>query len=161
MNLQGYVTEGIENSTGATNTGTGVAQPHETTFTDIAPSEAAEQALGDTIGIFTLLGPAILIWALVSFAFHRQLIFSFTGAKPITRKENPTIYNIVENLCISRGLPTPNIGILEDDSLNAFAVGWNPKKSWIVFSRGIIDRLSKEEIEAVAAHELTHIMNKD
>lgn len=55
----------------------------------------------------------------------------------------------------------PSIGILEDDSYNAFAVGWNPKRAWIVFSRGIINKLSKQEIEAVAAHELTHIMNKD
>lgn len=118
-------------------------------------------AFSQTLDIFVFLGPAILVWAGIAFFFHRQLIFSFSGAVPITRKEHPEIYNIVENLCISRGLPTPNIGILEDSSLNAFAVGWNPKKSWIVFSRGILDKLSKEEIEAVAAHELTHILNKD
>lgn len=114
-----------------------------------------------SLQVFTYLWPLILIWALISFAFYRQIIFAFTDAKPITRKENPEIYNIVENLCISRWLPTPNIGILEDDSLNAFAVGWNPKKSWIVFSRWILNKLNKQEIEAVAAHELTHIMNKD
>ena len=102
-----------------------------------------------------------MVWCLIAFIFHRKIIFSFTQAKPITRKEYPELYNIVENLCISRGLPTPNIGILEDDSYNAFAVGWNPKKAWIVFSRGIITKLNKQEIEAVAAHELTHIMNKD
>lgn len=98
---------------------------------------------------------------LISFAFHRELIFLYTGAVPIKRSERPEIYNIVENLCISRGLPTPNIGVLKDSSMNAFAVGWNPKKAWIVFSEGILERLSKEEIEAVAAHELTHIVNKD
>ncbi|HBA45206.1 TPA: hypothetical protein DEG21_03100 [Patescibacteria group bacterium] len=76
-----------------------------------------------------------MIWALISFTFYRQIIFSFSDARAITRAENPEIYNIVENLCISRGLAVPNIGILEDDSLNAFAVGWNVKKSWIVFSR--------------------------
>lgn len=89
------------------------------------------------------------------------MIFSFSGAKPVTRKDEPEIYNIVENLCISRGLPTPNIGIIEDDSLNAFAVGRDIKHSWIVFSRGIINKLNKSEIEAVAGHELTHIINKD
>ncbi|MDD2565898.1 MAG: M48 family metallopeptidase [Candidatus Gracilibacteria bacterium] len=119
------------------------------------------QSLIQSIQVFTYLLPIILIWALISFAFYRQIIFAFTDAEPITRIENPEIYNIVENLCISRGIPTPNIGILEDDSLNAFAVGWNPKKSWIVFSRGILNKLNKQEIEAVAAHELTHIMNKD
>lgn len=114
-----------------------------------------------TIYIFGFLGPIILVWALISFLFHRQIIFTFTGAMPITRKEYPEIYNIVENLCISRGLPVPNIWILEDDSLNAFAVGRNVKKSWIVFSRWIINKLNKQELEAVAAHELTHIINKD
>lgn len=121
----------------------------------------ALKAFDDVSGIFLLLGPVLLVWCLIAFAFHRSIIFSFTEAKPITRKEYPELYNIVENLCISRGLPTPNIGILEDDSYNAFAVGWNPKKAWIVFSRGIINKLDKQEIEAVAAHELTHIMNKD
>lgn len=120
-----------------------------------------ELALRDVGNLFSLLGPAILVWALVSFVFHRQIIFAFTEARPITRQENPRIYNIVENLCISRGLPAPRIGILDDDSLNAFAVGWNPEKAWIVFSKGIIEKLSTEEIEAVAAHELTHVMNKD
>ncbi len=116
----------------------------------------------ETVGyIFLFLIPVLFIWCLISFIFHRQIIFSFTEAKPITRKENPEIYNIVENLCISRWLPVPNIWILEDDSLNAFAVGWNPKKCWIVFSRWIINKLNKSEIEAVAAHELTHIINKD
>lgn len=127
----------------------------------ITNTESYSKAFSETLHIFTFLGPVILIWAGISFLFHRQLIFSFSGAVPVTRKEYPEIYNIVENLCISRGLPTPNIGILQDSSLNAFAVGWNPKKSWIVFSQGILDKLSKEEIEAVAAHELTHILNKD
>lgn len=121
----------------------------------------SRHSLMETLSVFAYLGPAILVWTLVSFLFHRQLIFSFTGAVPITRKQNPEIYNIVENLCISRGLPTPNIGILKDSSMNAFAVGWNPKKAWIVFSEGILEKLSKEEVEAVAAHELTHIINKD
>lgn len=124
-------------------------------------SAVAGATLNTSLGIFAYLGPAILVWALVSFLFHRQIIFAFSGARPITRQENPKIYNIVENLCISRGIPTPNIGVLDDESLNAFAVGWNPKSSWIVFSQGIVNKLNQEEIEAVAAHELTHILNKD
>ena len=114
-----------------------------------------------TLQIFSYLLPILLIWCLISFYFHRQLIFRFSQAREINRKDYPKIYNIVENLCISRGLPTPNIGILDDASKNAFAVGWNPKDAWIVFSSGILDTLSDSEIEAVAAHELTHIMNKD
>lgn len=105
--------------------------------------------------------PIIAIWFVIAFSLHRKLIFKFSGAKPVTRKDYPEIYNIVENLCISRGLPTPNIGILEDNSLNAFATGRKPGKSRIVFSKWLMDTLDKDEIESVAAHELTHIINKD
>ena len=110
--------------------------------------------------ILMIVLPIVLIWFFISFFFHRQLIFLFSWAKKIERKENPEIYNIVENLCISRWLEIPNIWILEDDSLNAFAT-WRWKKSRIVFSRWIINKLEKKEIEAVAGHELTHIVNND
>lgn len=105
--------------------------------------------------------PIIAIWFFIAVLFQKQIIFSFSGAKAITRQENPEIYNIVENLCISRWLLIPKIWILEDDSMNAFATGWNPKNSWIVFSRGLLNKLEKSEIEAVAGHELTHIINWD
>lgn len=111
--------------------------------------------------VLFFLWPAILLWGIISFFFHRQIVFKFSWAKPITRQEVPEIYNIVENLCISRWLGVPKIGIIEDDSMNAFALGWNTKHAWIVFSRWLINRLNKAEIEAVAAHELTHIINKD
>jgi len=111
--------------------------------------------------VLSIAFPIMLIWFFIAFAFHRQLIFKFSGAKAIQRKDHPEIFNIVENLCISRGLPTPNIWILEDDSLNAFATWRKPKNARIVFSRGLLNKLDKREIEAVAAHELTHIMNKD
>ncbi len=117
--------------------------------------------LESTINTFIILGPILLIWLIISFIFHKQLLFKFSGAKEVTRKSDPEIYNIVENLCISRGLTTPNIWIIEDQWMNAFAVWWNPEHSWIVFTRWLIQKLNKNEIEAVAAHELTHIMNKD
>lgn len=114
-----------------------------------------------TNNAFIRLWPVILIRWVLSFLFYRQIIFKFSGAKAITRKENPEIYNIVENLCISKGLPTPKIGIIDDNSMNAFATWRRPKDSWIVFSKWLINRLERKEIEAVAAHELTHIINKD
>lgn len=105
--------------------------------------------------------PAILIWFSIAFAFNKQIINAMTKSKGIERTDNPKIYNIVENLCISRGLPVPSIQVIEDDSLNAFASGLSPKDSAITFSRGILNKLSDQEIEAVAAHELTHIINRD
>ena len=105
--------------------------------------------------------PAILVWFSIAFAFNKQIINAMTKSKGLERTDNPKIYNIVENLCISRGLPVPSIQVIEDESLNAFASGLSPRDSAITFSRGILNKLSDQEIEAVAAHELTHIINKD
>ena len=105
--------------------------------------------------------PAILIWFSIAFAFNKQIINAMTKSKGLERTDNPKIYNIVENLCISRGLPVPSIQVIEDESLNAFASGLSPRDSAITFSRGILNKLSDQEIEAVAAHELTHIINRD
>lgn len=115
----------------------------------------------ETIYTFYILWPILFIWLLISFWFHKQILFKFSGAREVTRKEDPEIYNIVENLCISRWLPTPNIWIIEDKWMNAFAVWRDPKNSWIVFTRWLIQNLNRKEIEAVAAHELSHIINKD
>jgi len=105
--------------------------------------------------------PLILLWLIIWILIQKSIIFNFTWAKEIDRKSNPDIYNIVENLCISRGLPIPKIWIIDDDSMNAFATWWSPKSSYIVFSKWLIEKLDKQEIEAVAWHELTHIMNWD
>ena len=108
---------------------------------------------------FFFLGTAI--WFAIAWVGNRSMITAFTGAKPLDRTSNPRIYNIVENLCISRGLPTPQIYIIEDNSLNAFASGLSPRDAFVCFTRGLVDNLNDAELEAVAAHELTHIMNND
>ncbi len=118
-------------------------------------------SLNNTLASFTWIWPIIILWWIISFYFHRKMIFKFSWAKPITRKENKKIYNIVENLCISKWLKTPKIGIIDDNSMNAFALWWNMNNAWIVFSKWLIDKLEDKEIEAVAAHELTHVLNKD
>lgn len=105
--------------------------------------------------------PIMFLWLIVWVYFQKQIIFSFTWAKELSRKDNKELYNIIENLCISRGLPIPKIWIIEDNSLNAFATWWTPKNSHVVFSRWLINKLDKKEIEAVAWHELTHIINWD
>lgn len=127
----------------------------------VSAQERRELAKTETGGFLVVLAPILMIWLLISFFFERRLMFAFSGAKAVTRKEEPEIYNIVENLCISRGLPVPKIGIIEHGGMNAFALGWRTSDAWIVFTRGLLNRLEKREIEAVAAHELTHILNKD
>ena len=88
-------------------------------------------------------------------------MFWLSGAKEITRKDNPEIYNIVENLCISKWLPMPKIAIMDEPWMNAFATWWKKSDSWIAFTSGLLERLDKREIEAVAGHELTHLINRD
>ena len=127
----------------------------------LASEERMQDALTETGAALALLAPVLMIWLLISFFFQRQLMFSFSWAKPVTRAQEPKLYNMIENLCISKGLPTPRIGIIETPGMNAFALGWRPKDSWIVFTRGLLNALEKSEIEAVAGHELTHIINKD
>ena len=90
-----------------------------------------------------------------------ELINSATNSRPLERKENKRVYNLVENLCISTGMPMPKVNIIEDESLNAFASGINSNTYAISLSRGIIDKLGDDELEAVIAHELTHIRNRD
>lgn len=130
-------------------------------YQEISPQERLAIAQQQTGEILLILGPILIIWLLISFFFQRKLMFSFSGAKVVTRKEEPELYNLVENLCVSQGLITPKIGIIEESWMNAFALWWRSKDSWVVFTRGLLNTLNKSEIEAVAAHELTHIINKD
>ena len=104
---------------------------------------------------------AVLLWFLIAYFSHSSMIMAATGSRPLERTENKRVYNLVENLCISAGMPTPRIFIIEDDSLNAFASGINKKTYSVSLSRGIIDKLNDGELEGVIAHELTHIRNRD
>jgi heat shock protein HtpX len=83
------------------------------------------------------------------------------GARGLSRKEAPEIYNLLENLCVSRGLTMPALNIIESPALNAFASGLTEKSYKVTVTRGLVDALDKNELEAVLAHELTHIMNRD
>ncbi len=103
----------------------------------------------------------VLTWFVIAFFSHSTMIDKATSSVPLQRKENPRVYNLVENLCISKGMTMPRIAIIGDDSLNAFASGINPKSYTVSLSRGIIEKLNDQELEAVIAHELTHIRNRD
>lgn len=108
---------------------------------------------------WVLLG--VIIWFTVAWFSHTTMINKATASVPLERKDNKRVYNLVENLCIAGGMTMPKINIIEDDSLNAFASGINEKTYTVTLSRGIINRLDDRELEAVIAHELTHIRNRD
>jgi len=110
---------------------------------------------------FPFVTVGVAIWFIIAWFSHSAMIRKATGAASLERKDNKRVYNLTENLCISRGLKTPQINIIEDDSLNAFASGLSEKTFTITLSRGIIDKLDDDELETVIAHELTHIINRD
>jgi heat shock protein HtpX len=112
-----------------------------------------------TTAPFIIIGVAV--WFTIAWFSHSAMINAATDSKPLARSENKRVYNLVENLCIATGMTVPKINIIEDDSLNAFASGINPKTFSVSLSRGIIEKLNDEELEAVIAHELTHIRNRD
>ena len=114
-----------------------------------------------TLEIFPIVIFILIARWLISFFLQKDIMFGLSGAKAITRKDNPELYNIVENLCISRWLPIPQIAIMNESWMNAFATGWRQKDSRIAFTSGLLEKLDKREIEAVAGHELTHLINRD
>lgn len=120
-----------------------------------------EQALALFMRITPYLLCGVVVWFLVAYFANTAIIRSATGSHSIERKENKRIYNLVENLCMSQGMAMPKINIIEDDSLNAFASGINNRTYTVSLSRGIINKLTDEELEGVIAHELTHIRNRD
>lgn len=96
-----------------------------------------------------------------SYWFSDKIALSMSGAKPVKREDNLYLYRIVENLCITAGLPLPRLYIIESSQINAFATGRNPKNAAIAVTRGALEKLQNEELEGVLAHELSHIGNRD
>jgi len=106
-----------------------------------------------------------LIYAIISsfvgYWFSDKIILSMSNAKLINHNENEELYHLIENLCITSGLPMPKIYIIQDQSPNAFATGRNPKNAVICVTSGLLQTLNKAELEGVIAHELSHIKNYD
>ena len=109
--------------------------------------------------------PAIIgiaaVWTLIGYLFNDSIIHMATGAKEVERRDAPKLYNILENLCISRGITMPRLYIIEGDEMNAYASGINQKSYAITVTRGLLEQLTDSEMEAVLGHELTHILNRD
>jgi heat shock protein HtpX len=102
-----------------------------------------------------------LAWFVIAWFAHQTLIGMATGAKGVSRTEAPKLYNTLENLCVSRGLPMPALQIIDSPALNAYASGIREGQYVVAVTRGLVDTLSDDELEAVLAHELTHIRNRD
>lgn len=108
---------------------------------------------------FAIIGAAI--WFGIAYFAYQAIIDAATGAHPVTRQQEPKLYNLLENLCISRGITMPTLRIMETEAMNAFATGLHKGQYSITVTRGIMNALNDDEMEAVLGHELTHIRNSD
>jgi heat shock protein HtpX len=120
-----------------------------------------QRALRNTLyaAPFATLGTAL--WILIAYKFHQAMIDAITGGREVTRQEEPRLWNLLENLCISRGIPMPKLKVMDSPALNAFATGLNEKQYSITVTTGLLNSLDDAEVEAVLGHELTHIRNGD
>jgi heat shock protein HtpX len=112
-------------------------------------------------GSWPIAMAAALAWFAIAYLVHKSLIARATGARGVSRSEAPALYNALENLCISRGLPMPALQIIDTPALNAYASGLREGQYVVAVTRGLVDSLQTDELEAVLAHELTHIRNRD
>ena len=102
-----------------------------------------------------------IIYAIVQYFLSASLTTAMTGAREITKKDNPRLYNIVENLSITTGLPMPKVYIVEDSAPNAFATGRDPEHAIVAATTGLMDIMNDKELTAVMAHEMSHVKNYD
>jgi len=115
------------------------------------------------IGYGGLLIAVVLAILMNLFSYYNgdKVALSISGAQKIQKEDNPYVYRMVENLCITAGLAMPKVHIINDPNINAFATGRNPEHASIAVTTGAIEKLENEELEGVIAHELSHIKNYD
>ncbi len=118
-------------------------------------------ALRDLIVSLPFSTGAAALWIVIAYFFHQKIIDAVTGGTDVTRQEQPRLYNLLENLCISRGIPMPKLKLVDSEALNAYATGLNSKQYAVSATTGLLNALDDQEIEAVLGHELTHIKNGD
>jgi heat shock protein HtpX len=118
-------------------------------------------AVRDLIMALPFVTIGTLVWIWIAYKFHQSMIDALTGGHDVTRQEQPRLYNLLENLCISRGITMPKLKLMESPALNAFATGLNEKQYAITVTSALLEQLNDAELEAVLGHELTHIRNGD
>ncbi|MES2030411.1 MAG: M48 family metallopeptidase [Pseudomonadota bacterium] len=118
-------------------------------------------ATRDLIKALPIASIGAVLWIIIAYFFHQKMIDAITGSESVTRQQQPRLYNLLENLCISRGIPMPKLKVMNSDALNAFATGLNPRQYAITVTAGLMRALNDDEMEAVLGHELTHIRNGD
>lgn len=131
----------------------------------LPPPEYGGSVVAEALAIMWGAAPLAIgvavVWFIFAYFFNQAIIDFATGSRPLTREEEPRAYNLLENLCISRGLNMPTLRVIETDEMNAFASGLHEGRFSITVTRGILGAMNDEELEAVLGHELSHIINRD
>src|SRR6056297_2137498 len=115
----------------------------------------------DSLAILIIATFLAVTMSFTSYWYSDKIVLKMSNAQKIEKKDNPELYRIVENLCITAGLPVPDVYIINSDQPNAFATGRDPEHAVVAVTRGLLDRLERVELEGVIAHELSHIGNRD
>ena len=115
----------------------------------------------DLVKAFPYATGAAVLWIVIAYFFHQSIVDAVTGGEDVTRQQQPRLYNLLENLCISRGIPMPKLKVMDSPALNAFATGLNQRQYAVTVTSGLLKALNDQETEAVLGHELTHIRNGD
>src|SRR6195256_6328631 len=118
-------------------------------------------AARDLVTAFPYATGAAVLWIVIAYFFHQSIVDAVTGGEDVKRQQQPRLYNLLENLCISRGIPMPKLKVMDSNARNAFATGLNRRQYAVTVTTGLLKALNDQEIEAVLGHELTHIRNGD
>src|SRR3989338_1694785 len=125
--------------------------------------------LGAAIGLFycsTYFGMALavlfaIVYSAIVFNTGDSMILSMSGARPVTKHEQPHLYHTIEGLAVAAGIPVPKAYIIDDSALNAFATGRSPKHASITVTSGLLKTMNRQELEGIIGHEMSHIKNYD
>ena len=121
------------------------------------PASATKTGIG--AAVFMLFFS--LVWTLIATSFGDRIVLGLTGAREVTRDEAPVLHNVVEEMALAAGLPKPRVAIVETEALNAFATGTKPEHAAIAVTRGLMNKLDRDELQGVVAHEMGHVANND
>ena len=124
---------------------------------------SVDEALNLMCTAFPVIACICLIWTIISYSSGSDMMLGFAGAHELNDKstENKKVFKCVENVALAAGMPTPRVYVINDNSLNAFATGTSPENASVALTSGIIEKLTPLELEAVIAHEMGHIKNRD
>lgn len=114
------------------------------------------------IGLLGVFGIVAIAWSIIGYYTGDKMVLAVSGARRVTHAEEPQLYNVVEEMTIAAGLPqVPAVYVLDEASPNALATGRDPQHASVAVTRGLLDRLDREELQGVIAHEMSHIRNYD